>query len=76
MGPLGMHADVGLATAADVDAPLEESVRWVVPKDALVRDGGDCGPDTAAWLLNRQGPALYREGPAVTRESVRQALQQ
>ena len=64
------------APTAKVDAPLRETARWVLSKVPLVRDGGDCGPDTAAWLLRHHGPALHREGPVTTREGIRQALQQ
>ena len=62
--------------AASSDSPLDEVARWVVPRGALVRNGGDCGPDAAAWLLKHQGPALYSDGPGVTREAVRKELQQ
>ena len=60
---------------AHVKAPLKEPVRWVLSKVALVRNGGDCGPDTAAWLLKHYGPPVHREGPYTTREGIRQALQ-
>eukprot|EP00927_Polykrikos_kofoidii_P036201 TRINITY_DN30584_c0_g1_i4.p1 TRINITY_DN30584_c0_g1~~TRINITY_DN30584_c0_g1_i4.p1 ORF type:complete len:848 (+),score=141.52 TRINITY_DN30584_c0_g1_i4:74-2545(+) len=41
-----------------------------------VCNGGDCGPDAAAWLLNEHGPVLYRSRAPETRGSVRRALQQ
>lgn len=40
------------------------------------RSGGDCGPDTAAWLLNEHGPALYRSRSPETCASVRRSLMQ
>ena len=64
------------APTANVDAPPKETARWVSSKVPLVRDGGDCGPDTAAWLLKHHGPPVHREGPFTTREGIRQALQQ
>jgi hypothetical protein len=41
-----------------------------------IRSGGDCGPDTAAWLLNEHGPALYRARSPETCSSVRHTLHQ
>ena len=65
------------APPAEVDAPLKETARWVLSKTPLVvRDGGDCGPDTAAWLLRNYGPPVHREGPFTTRQGIRHALQQ
>lgn len=43
---------------------------------AEIRTGGDCGPDSAAWLLNEHGPPLYRAQPQQTPASVRLRLQQ
>lgn len=37
---------------------------------------GDCGPATAAWLLNEHGPALYRSRSPETCASVRSTLMQ
>ena len=76
-------ADLRLSSDDDSEAEeggngqckADETARWVVPKGVLVHNGGDCGPDTAVWLLNHQGPALYRDGPGVTREEIRTALQ-
>ena len=65
------------APAANVEVPLKETAGWVLSKVALVRDGGDCGPDTAAWLLKHHGPPVYRENRNfMTREGIRRALQQ
>ena len=58
------------------DQQLDQPARWVLSKTPLVRDGGDCGPDTAAWLLRNYGPPVYREGPFTTRQGIRHALQQ
>mmetsp|Transcript_124603 Transcript_124603/g.265782 ORF Transcript_124603/g.265782 Transcript_124603/m.265782 type:complete len:769 (-) Transcript_124603:155-2461(-) len=42
---------------------------------AAGRSGGDCGPATAAWLLNEHGPILYQSKSPETCASVRKALQ-
>lgn len=67
---------VGMPTCKSpvrADPSKEGSVR--LPASIVIRSGGDCGPDTAAWLLNEHGPALYRSRSPETRETVRQALQ-
>lgn len=40
----------------------------------VIRSGGDCGPTTAAWLLNEHGPALYQARSPETCSSVRRML--
>lgn len=42
-----------------------------------LRDGGDCGPESCAWLLNVHGPPIYRyaAGPVESVGSVRLMLQ-
>lgn len=40
----------------------------------VIRSGGDCGPTTAAWLLNEHGPALYQARSPETCASVRRTL--
>merc|ERR1719163_1374586 len=40
------------------------------------RSGGDCGPATAAWLLNEHGPPLYQARSPETPATVRRQLQQ
>mmetsp|Transcript_127873 Transcript_127873/g.239119 ORF Transcript_127873/g.239119 Transcript_127873/m.239119 type:complete len:664 (+) Transcript_127873:110-2101(+) len=40
----------------------------------VIRSGGDCGPTTAAWLLNEHGPALYQARSPETCTSVRRML--
>lgn len=42
----------------------------------VTRSGGDCGPTTAAWLLNEHGPALYRARSPETCHGVRRTLMQ
>ena len=59
-----------------VHAQLQGAARWAVPHGVLVRNGGDCGPDAAAWLLKHHGPALYQTGPLFTRDAIRRELQQ
>lgn len=41
-----------------------------------VRDGGDCGPDAAAWLLNEHGPTQSWSRAPETRTSVREKLRE
>lgn len=45
-----------------------------MPPVPASRSGGDCGPDTAMWLLNEHGPALYRARSPETSAGVRKTL--